>query len=230
MIYTKQWLTHFNGASLKQILRIAPPNGMEDGIFQIVKVGLSSIFALFGTMQIAANGVAQSFWSLSALAGTVMGPVFITVIGRCMGQKDYQQATEWFSKLLKMALMISIVWNLATGLCVPLFLKLYALDAQTIQLVLILVVIHNVFNALAFPFSGALAAGLRACGDVKFTMIVSILCTIGVRLVFSYLFGVIFNWSVIGIAMAMAMDWTLRGIIFFIRLKSNRWQQMQVID
>lgn len=52
---------------------------------QMVKVMLSSIVALFGTYQIAANGVAQSIWSLAALSGVAMGPVFITVIGQCMG-------------------------------------------------------------------------------------------------------------------------------------------------
>lgn len=65
---------------MKQILKIAIPNGMENGIFQLVKVALSGIVALFGTYQIAANGVAQSIWSLAALAGVAMGPVFITVI------------------------------------------------------------------------------------------------------------------------------------------------------
>ena len=61
---------------------------MENGIFQLVKVALSGIVALFGTYQIAANGVAQSIWSLAALAGVAMGPVFITVIGQCMGNGD----------------------------------------------------------------------------------------------------------------------------------------------
>ena len=73
---------------MKSILNVAIPNGIENGIFQLVKVALSSIVALFGTYQIAANGVAQSIWSLAALAGVAMGPVFITVIGQCMGTGD----------------------------------------------------------------------------------------------------------------------------------------------
>lgn len=36
----------------------ALPNGAESGIHQLVKVALSSMVALFGTYQIAANGVA----------------------------------------------------------------------------------------------------------------------------------------------------------------------------
>ena len=52
---------------IKRILNIAIPNGIENGLFQLSKVALSSIVAMFGTSQIAANGVAQSFWSMAAL-------------------------------------------------------------------------------------------------------------------------------------------------------------------
>lgn len=60
---------------------------MENGVYQLVKVALSSMVALFGTYQIAANGVAQSIWSLAAIIGLAMAPVYTTVIGQCMGQK-----------------------------------------------------------------------------------------------------------------------------------------------
>ncbi|MCM1194197.1 MAG: MATE family efflux transporter, partial [Acetatifactor muris] len=65
-----------------RIFRIAVPNSVENGLFQISKVALSSIVAMFGTVQIAANGVAQSFWSMAALFCLAMGPAFITVIGQ----------------------------------------------------------------------------------------------------------------------------------------------------
>lgn len=80
VFYGWRWIFQWNHTLMKHILGIAIPNGFENGVFQLVKVALSSIVALFGTYQIAANGVAQSIWSLAALAGTAMGPVFITVI------------------------------------------------------------------------------------------------------------------------------------------------------
>ena len=60
----------WKGNMIRKILGIAVPNGIENGLFQLIKVALSSITALFGTVQIAANGVAQSFWSVAALMGT----------------------------------------------------------------------------------------------------------------------------------------------------------------
>ena len=59
--YGAKWIFAWNTRLQKSILRIAAPNGFESGIFQLVKVALSSVVALFGTYQIAANGIAQSF-------------------------------------------------------------------------------------------------------------------------------------------------------------------------
>ena len=229
VVYIIYWVFKWDTDCLKRILNVAIPNGVENGIFQLVKVALSSIVALFGTYQIAANGVAQSIWSLAALAGVAMGPVFITVIGQCMGNKDTEAADYYLTKLSKITLLLSSAWNLLILIFTPLFLRFYALEAQTKQLVIWLVLIHNVFNAVAFPFSGALSNGLRAAGDVKFTMYVSILSTIAGRLFLSYLLGIVLNMGVIGIAIAMVCDWVIRAVIFVWRQRSGKWKEFQVI-
>lgn len=229
VFYHWKWIFRWDGDSMKQILRIAVPNGLENGVFQLVKVALSSIVALFGTCQIAANGVAQSIWSLAALAGVAMGPVFITVIGQCMGNQDTESADYYSRKLSRITVLLSTAWNLFVFLLTPLFLKLYALEPETKRLVVRLVLIHNIFNATAYPFSGALSNGLRAAGDVKFTMYVSIVSTIAVRLLLSYLLGIVFGMGVIGIAVAMVCDWIIRAIIFILRQKSGKWKLFKVI-
>ena len=227
--YQWRWLLHCYGRLMERILRIAVPNGVENGIFQLVKVALSSIVALFGTSQIAANGVAQSIWSLAALAGVSMGPVFITVIGQSMGNGNPRAAEAYFEKLLRITILFSSVWNVLILLLMPLFLQFYALQPETKQLVIWLVLIHNLFNALAYPFSGALSNGLRAAGDVRFTMYISIVSTIGVRLLLSYILGITLQLGVIGIALAMVCGWLVRAVLFRWRQKSGRWKGFQVI-
>ena len=107
--YGKAWIFRLDGSLQKIILRIAVPNGIESGIFQLVKVALSSVAALFGTYQIAANGVAQSIWSVASLVASIMGPVFITVIGQCMGAGDISQAEQYFRKLTKITVGYAII-------------------------------------------------------------------------------------------------------------------------
>lgn len=227
--YTTKDIFAFDTDILKRVLSIAVPNGIENGIFQFVKVALSSVVALFGTYQIAANGVAQSIWSLAALVGATLGPVYITVIGQCMGNGDKEQAKYYFKKLNKLAIVLSITWNAIVLALTPLLMHFYQLSSETIQLIFYLVVIHNVFNAIVYPISGPLSNGLRAAGDVKFTMIVSIASTLLGRFVFSIIFAIYLNMGVIGIAFAMCLDWTIRAVIFYCRYRSLKWLEFKVI-
>ncbi|MDE5801988.1 MAG: MATE family efflux transporter [Lachnospiraceae bacterium] len=227
--YRNKWIFTWNGGMLKKILNIAVPNGVENGLFQLVKVALSSIVALFGTYQIAANGVAQSLWSLAALMGVAMSSAFIPVIGQCMGANETDEAEYYFKKLMKITVIASVAWNVIILAATPLAMMVYDLSAETKRLIIWLVVIHNAFNAFAYPFSGPLSAGLRAAGDAKFTMVVTVISTIGIRLLLSVLFGIVLNMGVIGIAFAMCADWLFKAVLFEIRFRKGVWKQFKVI-
>lgn len=227
--YVGRWIFQWNRELLKKMLSIAIPNGVESGIFQFVKVALSSVVALFGTYQIAANGISQSIWSVAALIGVTMGPVFITVIGQCMGAGDIRQAEYYFRKLTKVTVCISVAWNTLIFLITPLLIKIFAVSRQTGQMILYLVLIHNIANAVVFPFADPLGKGLRAAGDAMFTMGISLFTTIGVRLILSILLGIVLDLGVIGIALAMCLDWTVRGVIFWIRFRQGKWKTYRVI-
>lgn len=219
----------WDGSLLKKIMGIALPNGVENGIHQLVKVALSSMVALFGTYQIAANGVAQSIWSLAAIMGLAMAPVYTTVIGRCLGARDVDAANRYFKKLDRITLVLSILWNCLIFAITPLIVRCSAISPEAKELVIWLVLINNIFNGLAYPFAGPLGSGLRAAGDVRFTTIVSISLTIGARLLFSALFGLWLGWGVIGVAAGMSIDLVFRGAIFLWRLRSQKWTRFQVI-
>ena len=227
--YVGRWIFQWNRELLKKMLSIAIPNGVESGIFQFVKVALSSVVALFGTYQIAANGISQSIWSVAALISVTMGPVFITVIGQCMGAGDIRQAEYYFRKLTKVTVCISVAWNTLIFLITPLLIKIFAVSRQTWQMILYLVLIHNIANAVVFPFADPLGKGLRAAGDAMFTMGISLFTTIGVRLILSILLGIVLDLGVIGIALAMCLDWTVRGVIFWIRFRQGKWKTYRVI-
>ena len=228
----RYWLADvfaWDGKLLKKIMGIALPNGLENAVHQLVKVALSSMVALFGTYQIAANGGAQSIWALASIMGLAMAPVYTTVIGQCMGARDINATNLYFKKLNKITLVLSILWNALIFAITPLIVRYSAMSQEAKELVIWLVLINNIFNAFAYPFAGSLGNGLRAAGDVKFTMIVSITLTIAARLFFSALFGLWLGWGVIGVAIGMSIDLVFRGAIFIWRLKSQKWTQFQLV-
>ena len=170
-----------------------------------------------------------SFAGEAALSGATMGPVFITVIGQCMGAGDTSQAEREFRRLTRITLLFSAGWNLLIFALTPALMLLYPLEQETKRLVVVLVLIHNTFNAVAFPFADPVGRGLRAAGDVKFATLISLMTTLAIRLPFSFLLGLGLEFGVIGIAFAMCMDWSVRGVIYWRRFRGGRWKDFQVL-
>lgn len=214
---------------IRRIFHIAVPNSVESGLFQLAKVALSSIVAMFGTMQIAANGIAQTFWSMASLFCSAMGPAFITVIGQYMGAGDKEGAEYYMKKMLRLTYLGGILWNFVFFLLAPLVLRFYSLGGGTVQLILLLVVLHNTFNALICPVAFSVSNGMRAAGDVRFTMYASIFATVVCRTSLAVLFGVVCHLGVVGVTLAMICDWAIKASLILFRWKSGRWKAYQVI-
>ena len=213
----------------KRILHVAVPNAVENTLFQAAKVVLGMLVATFGTSQIAANTTGQTFWSLAACMSMALGTVFITVIGQCMGSGD-SEAAEWYMrKLTKLSLVLAFGWNAMVMVLTPLLLPLYDLSAETKHLILITVAIHNLFSALVQPFSGPLSSGLRAAGDVQFTMWASIFSTVVCRTFLSFLLAKWMGLGVIGIALAMVLDWCIKAVMDILRFRSRKWAAKRII-
>ena len=214
---------------IRRILHIAIPNSIENTLFQLAKVVLGSLIATFGTSQIAANGIGQTLWSLAACMCMSMNPVFITVIGQCVGAGD-NEAAEWYMhKLTRLSLVLAILWNALVLAVVPLILPLYSISDETRRLVWIIVIIHNCFAGIVQPFSSPLSSGLRAAGDVKFTMWASLFATVVCRTILSFILGLWMGMGVIGIALAMGLDWCIKAALDIWRWRSGKWLAFKVI-
>ena len=216
------WLK-LNGGMIRRILRIGIPNGLENSIFQLGRVLVVSIIAGFGTVQIAANAVANSMDSMGCIPGQAMNLAVITVVGQCIGAADRQQAIFYTKKLLKFTYAITAVLELIILATLPLTLSIYRVSEETRNLSMILIWIHNGCAILLWPASFTLPNALRAANDVKFTMVISIFSMCAFRLVFSYIIGVGMGLGAIGVWIAMVMDWIFRVTCFGIRFKSGRW-------
>ena len=227
--YSFRYMFHFNGDMLGRILGIAVPGGVETGFFQLIKVALSSMISTFGTVHIAANGIGQTFWSLSNAFSNTGGAAYTTVIGQCMGDDNQEAAEYYFWHFARLLMVLGLVWNVVLTLSTPGIIYFFALSAETKRLILIVVVLHNAFNIWLGPYWNAAPNGLRACGDVRFTMKVTLICTVIVRLALSYVFGVMLALGVVGIILAMIADWVVRAAIYWLRIRSGKWKQFRVI-
>ncbi len=224
-----KYILHLYPDMAKRILGVAIPNSVENTLFQAAKVILGMLVATFGTSQIAANTTGQTFWSLAACMGMSMGTVFITVIGQCVGAGDTEAAEWYMRKLARLSLVLATIWNAFVMILTPFLLPLYDLGQDTKRLILIIVAIHNLFSAFVQPFSGPLSSGLRAAGDVKFTMWSSVFATVVCRTILSYVLALWLHMGVIGIALAMVLDWCIKAILDIARFHNGKWKNKKVI-
>lgn len=217
---------HLDPGTVKKILYIGIPSGIENGIFQLGRVLVVSIISGFGTVQIAANGVANNLDSVGIIIGQAVNLAMITVIGQCVGAGDEGQVRFYTKKLLLITYIPTILLNIVLFLSLNRILDIYGLSAETTQLARILVSIHNGCACFLWPLSFTLPNMLRACNDVRYTMIVSIASMFIFRIGFSYLIGVQMGYGAIGVWIAMVLDWICRIVCFVTRYLGGKWRQI----
>lgn len=214
---------------IKNILYIGIPSGIENGIFQLGRVLVVSIISGFGTVQIAANGVANNLDALGCIIGQAMNLAMITVIGQCVGANDERQIRYYTKRILLMTYIPTIILNSCILLGLSPILRLYGLSAETTDLAYKLVMIHDGCAMVLWPVAFVLPNMLRACNDVRFTMVVSIFSMFTFRIGFSYIIGVQMGMGAIGVWIAMVLDWIFRAALFIGRYLSGRWKKLCLV-
>ena len=210
---------------LGKILYIGIPNGLENSIFHIGKILTTSLIAGFGMVATTANAVTGSIGSFQQIPANAIGVAMITVIGQCIGAGETDQALYYLKKMMKTAYACMILLGIPLILFSRPLCSIYHLSEATTDVTVILLIYNCVCCMLVHPLSFAQANALRAAGDVRFTMTVAIasmwLCRVGM----AYILGRGAGLGVIGVWIAMTMDWVVRAFLFTNRVRTGKWLQ-----
>ena len=212
------------GGMARRILRIGIPSAFENSLFQAGRILVVSMISTFGTVQIAANAVANNLDGMGCIPGQAIGLAMITVVGRCIGAGDHEQTVAYTRRLLLWAYLAMGLFNGTILLFVRQLVGIYALSGETMALAILLVRIHDGCAILLWPVAFVLPNALRAANDVRFTMVVSVLSMAVWRIGFSYLLGVRMGYGAVGVWIAMVVDWICRTICFVTRFAGGRWK------
>lgn len=214
----------FSWEFIKKILCIGVPGGVEGGVFQLGRVLVLGLIASYGTREIAANAVANTVDIFASACGGVFTLAVVTVVGRAVGAGDEKQIRYYVKKMMAWAYTTHILWNLIILVFTPLILLCFnKLDAETRQLALYLILIHNVLGMLMWPASFVFPCILRSMNDVRVTMFISVGSMLIVRVAGCYLIAGVVNSGVLAVWIAMIFDWMVRISGFYWRYRSNAW-------
>lgn len=214
---------------IAKILKIGIPNGVENGMFQVGKLLVSSLTATFGTAAIAANAVANSIAGFINIPGISIGLAIVTVIGRCIGAGEKEQARYYSKRLMGLAYLGMLLTNVALVFGVRPLVSCFALSGEAEEIAVELLISYAVCAVLIWPLSFTLPNVLRAAGDAKYTMGVSVFSMWVFRVASSYFFADTLGLGVLGIWVAMYVDWVFRSLFFAVRYKRGRWMEKRVV-
>lgn len=224
---SKYMQIRFDWSMIRRILRIGIPNGVENSMFQLGKLVLLSLISTFGTVAITANAVSNTVAAFAILPGQAIGMGLVTVVSQCVGAGDYEQVQFYTKKLMKYAIGAMAVTNLLVIAAIPLITRAYQLSPETTVITRQILILHSICAIVIWTFSFTLPNALRAANDVTFTMIVSLLSMWFCRIVMGIVFGSYLGLGVIGVWIAMILDWCVRSIFFLIRYHKGKWKKRE---
>ena len=206
-----------------KIMAIGIPSGIENGMFQFGKLAIQSTVSTMGTVAIAAQAMTNILENVNGVFGIGVGIGLMTVAGQCIGAGRKEETKYYIVKLTK----IAWVGILASCLFVFAITKpvtwLAGMEPKAAAMCFEMVTAITIAKPLFWVGSFVIAYGLRAAGDVKFSMMVSVITMWGCRVALCIFLVKVFHFGPMAVWIGMFADWGIRSVIFILRFLSGKW-------
>ena len=214
---------------IKKILAIGVPSGVENGMFQFGKLAIQSTVSAMGTVAIAAQAMTNILEMLNGIAGIGIGIGLMTVVGQCIGAGRKEEAKYYIVKLTAIAEAAIIISCLFVFAITKPVVWIAHMETASADMCFRMVIAITIVKPIVWVLSFIPAYGMRAAGDVKFSMILSMLTMWCMRVALCIYLSRVWGFGPMAVWIGMFADWTLRGIIFTWRFLSGKWLQKKVI-
>ena len=214
---------------IRRILGLGIPSGIENSMFQLGKLAIQSTVSTLGTTAIAAQAMTNILENLNGIAAIGVGVGLMTIVGQCLGAGRQDEAVYYIKKLCVIAEVIIIISCLGVFALTKPVTILGGMEKESADMCFHMVMWITIVKPLVWIMAFIPGYGLRAAGDVKFSMIVSCCTMWACRFCLCVFLIRVMGFGPMGVWIGMFADWTLRGIIFTWRFHSRKWLQHKVI-
>lgn len=212
-----------------RILGIGIPSGVENSMFQLGKLAIQSTVSTLGTVAIAAQAMTNILENLNGIAGIGVGVGLMTIVGQCMGANRKDEAVYYIKKLSVIAEVTIIVSCLLVFILTRSVTMLGGMEKTSADMCWHMVMWITIVKPIMWVSAFVPAYGLRAAGDVKFSMISSCAVMWLCRFCLSVLLIRGLGFGPMGVWIGMFADWTVRAVLFTWRFHSRKWLEHKVI-
>lgn len=160
--------------TITKILKISIPTGIENGKFQFGKLVIP-LYLQWEQQPLPVQAMVSMLESFACQASIGIGLGMMTVVGKCVDAKEYEQARQYTISLTKLAWMVCIIFCAIIMLFIQQITSLAKMESESAKLAIWLTRIVFAYKMIFWTPSFLPGYGLRAAGDVKFSMITSTL-------------------------------------------------------
>ena len=218
-----------NWSMIKRILGIGIPSGVENSMFQLGKLAIQSTVSTLGTAAIAAQAMTNILENLNGIAAIGVGVGLMTIVGQCLGAGRKDEAVYYIKKLCVIAEIVVLTSCLIVFALTKPVTILGGMEKESADMCFHTVMWITIMKPLVWTMAFVPGYGLRAAGDVKFSMITSCCTMWACRFCLCVFLIRVMGFGPMGVWIGMFADWTVRSIIFTWRFHSRKWLQHKVI-
>lgn len=216
-------------SDVKSLLSIGVPSAGENLSYQFSQVVITSFVALMGDAALAARVYILNISMICFLFTLAIAQGTQLLVARYIGAEQYERALTRGLKTLKIAFITSTIVSLAFALIGKPVLTVFTNDPAIIAIAL------PVLWAIVFIEPGramniVLMGALKSVGDVRFPVVIGVICMWGVAVLFSYFFGITLGLGLLGVWLAQGLDEWVRGIFALKRWVSQPWLKKKVLQ
>ncbi len=215
---------------LRCIFILGIPASAEQLMFQGGRLVTQTFIARLGTDAMATNTITSSINNISLIPGQAIAIAATAIIGHQIGANKNKEAKQ---QLIFLVVFSSIAMGLASLIIFITkfgFINLYTQDPQIMSQVSLILSASLLVQPFIYSSSFVIPAGLRGAGDIRYTMIVSIISMWILRIFLGYIFSVILPWGVMGVWIGMFADWFGRSVLFIRRMSHQKWMHHAVFQ
>lgn len=208
---------------LKPVLDIAIPNSIDGIIFNGGKLLVQIFISRMGTIAMSANNIAMSIVGFIQLPSKTFQITSVPITGRMYGTGNMENTKKVMLGQTFGASVLQTIMNIVCLIFLKKICSLYTNDESVLHYIDTLIRSFLIFSPIFWGTSFMLPNALRATGDAKFTMRISVFSLFAIRVFLSWFLGVYMKYGIYGIWAGMYIDWIFRSVFYFSRIFSKKW-------
>ncbi len=208
---------------LHACMQVSIPLGFEQICSSLGGIVAEMYMITLGTTALATHAIANSLIGLLYSPAMSAGSLAVTVVGRCIGAEEYEEAKRYGKRCNQIALLLLILTAVVFYPLLPVLLRQYnpTPEAYTMATKLLCWSIPSLL--LFWPKSNTLPCTLRAASDSVYPSILSLVVLWIVNIALGYVLAIPAGLGLWGVWTATWGSWAVRYIGFDLRFRGQRW-------